>query len=72
MDKVIILSAVSIVVYIIGGLAVFSGIGLIFFMKTKNLWGLGEGAPLGYLLFCVGLALSGIGVLSMRILRNRH
>ncbi len=72
MDKVIILSAVSIVIYIIGGLAVFSGVGLIVFMKSKNLWGMGEGVALGYLLFCVGLALSGLGVLSMRILRNRH
>lgn len=70
-DKELILSIVSIVVYIIGGVATFSGAGLILLMKGKDLWGWGEGHTIGYLLVCVGLALSILGVLLMRILRNR-
>ncbi|SDZ75030.1 hypothetical protein SAMN05660420_00114 [Desulfuromusa kysingii] len=57
--------------YICGGLLTFGGAGLIIFMKGKDLWGWGEGHALGYLFVCVGLVLSILGVLIMRILRNR-
>ncbi len=70
-DKDLILSVLAIGVYIIGGIATFAGIGLVLFMKGKDLWGWGEGHTFGYLLVCVGLILSILGVLVMRILRNR-
>ncbi len=57
--------------YISGGILTFGGVGLIVFMKEKDLWGLGEGHTLGYLFVCIGLLLSILGVLIMRILRNR-
>jgi hypothetical protein len=57
--------------YIIGGFLTFGGVALIVLMKGKDFWGLGEGHTLGYLFVCVGLLLSILGVLIMRILRNR-
>lgn len=58
-------------VYVIGGIATFAGIGMLFFMRERDLWGWGNGHSLGYFFVCVGLALSIAGVLVMRILRNR-
>ena len=58
--------------YIVGGILTFGGVALIVFMKGKDLWGWGEGHSLGYLFVCVGLLLSILGVLIMRILRNRY
>ncbi len=57
--------------YIVGGILTFGGVALIVFMKGKDFWGWGEGHTLGYLFVCVGLLLSILGVLIMRILRNR-
>ena len=65
------LGVVSLVVYIIGGLAAFGGLGLIAFMKGRDLWGWGDGRSIGYLFLCVGVCFSVIGVLLMRIFRNR-
>lgn len=70
-DNDIIFSILAIGIYIIGGIGTFAGIVLILFMKGKDLWGWGEGHTLGYLLICIGLILSILGVLIMRILRNR-
>lgn len=70
-DRELIISVLAIAVYIIGGIGTFIGAGLILLMKGKDLWGLGEGHTLGYLFVLVGLALTIIGVLIMRILRNR-
>ncbi|PLX92573.1 MAG: hypothetical protein C0621_09055 [Desulfuromonas sp.] len=66
-----VLAVVAMGVYIIGGLSTFSGLGLIWLMKGKDLFGLGDGRSIGYLLLCVGLALNILGVLLMRIFRNR-
>lgn len=71
MKRDLIFSVLAIFVYIVGGLATFAGVGLILLMKGKDLWGLGEGHTLGYLFVCVGLVLTILGVLVMRILRNR-
>lgn len=57
--------------YILGGILTFGGAGLIMFMKGKDIWGWGEGHTFGYLFVSIGLLLSILGVLIMRILRNR-
>ena len=58
-------------IYIFGGIGVFSGIWLIVFKRGVDLFGLGAGHTIGYLLLCVGAALSILGVILMRIFRNR-
>jgi hypothetical protein len=40
-------------------------------MTGQDLLGWGDGRSIGYLFLCVGLSLSIIGVLFMRIFRNR-
>ncbi len=57
--------------FIIGGLMTFTGLGLIAFMKYKDLMGIGEGRSIGILLVCIGLIASILGVLVMRIVNNR-
>lgn len=57
--------------YIIGGISAFSGIALVIFFKGHDLYGWGDGRGIGFLLLCVGLCLSVLGVLLMRIFRNR-
>lgn len=71
MQKDVWLALLALSIYVVGGLSTFAGIGLIVMMKARDLWGLGEGRSLGYLFLCVGLSLSILGVLLMRILRNR-
>jgi len=65
------LAVTAFAVYIIGGIGTFGGLVLIFMMKNKDLLGWGEGRAIGYLFLCVGLCLSILGVLLMRIFRNR-
>lgn len=61
----------AMLIYIIGGIGTFGGIGMIALLRGHNLWGWGDGRAIGYLFLCVGLSLSILGVLLMRILRNR-
>lgn len=65
------LAIVAFAVYIIGGIACFGGVALIVLMKGQNLLGWGDGRTIGYLFLCVGACLSVLGVLLMRIFRNR-
>lgn len=65
------LAVIAFAVYIIGGISIFGGLALIFLMKNRDLWGLGEGRSIGYLFLCVGICLSILGVLFMRLFRNR-
>jgi len=70
-DKGLLLGFAAMAVYIIGGAGTFTGLVLIFFLPGSDLFGLGDGRSIGYLLLCVGLVLSILGVLLMRIFRNR-
>lgn len=65
------LGIAALCIYIVGGIGIFSGIWLIVFRKGVDLLGLGHGHTIGYLLLCVGTALSILGVILMRIFRNR-
>ena len=65
------LAMIAFGVYILGGISCFGGILLIALMKGRNLWGWGDASTIGYLALCVGVSLSILGVLLMRIFRNR-
>lgn len=58
-------------IFILGGIFTFTGLGLIAFMKGRDLYGLGEGRSFGILLVFVGLIASILGVFVMRLVRNR-
>lgn len=62
----------ALAIYVIGGLGAFAGIAMIVLMPGVPLLHWGEGRAIGYLFLCVGLALTVLGVLLMRILRNRQ
>ena len=70
--KGIALGVTALVVYMIGGIAAFGGMGMVVFMKGKDLWGWGDGRSIGFLFLCTGLCISVLGVLLMRIFRNRR
>jgi len=70
-DLDLVLSICAFAFYIIGGLATFAGLGLVLLVGPDNLFGWGSGKAIGYLFICVGLCLSILGVLFMRIVRNR-
>lgn len=57
--------------YVIGGLLIMAGLIMIGIMGAQDLWGLGEARGMGYLAFFIGIILSIVGVLIMRIMRNR-
>lgn len=65
------LALIAFAAYIAGGVSCFGGVGLILLMGGRDLLGWGEGRSIGYLFLCVGLCLSVLGVLLMRIFRNR-
>ena len=65
------LALVAFAIYILGGIGTFGGLALIAFMNGKDLFGLGDGRSIGYLFLCVGMVFSVLGVLFMRVFRNR-
>jgi hypothetical protein len=69
--KGIALGIVALVLYLVGGVATFGGIGLAAFMKGRDFLGWGDGRSIGWLFLCSGMCLSILGVLLMRIFRNR-
>jgi hypothetical protein len=66
-----VLAITALVIYVIGGVATFGGLGLVVLMKGRDLLGMGDGRSIGLVFLCVGLCLSIFGVLLMRIFRNR-
>jgi hypothetical protein len=64
-------AVIALSIFIMGGVATFSGLALIAFMKNKDLFGWGEGRSIGILFVCVGLLSSILGVFIMRLVRNR-
>lgn len=70
-DLSLIFSIIAFILYIIGGLSIFSGFYMVLILKTQNLFGLGTAETMGYLFLCVGACLSIAGVLTLRIIRNR-
>jgi hypothetical protein len=65
------LAIAALAIYLAGGAATFLGIALAAFMIGRDLMGLGDGRSIGWLFLCFGVCLSILGVLIMRIVRNR-
>ena len=57
--------------YVIGGLMIMGGLVMIGILGAQDLWGWGEARSVGYMAFGLGIILSVMGVLIMRIMRNR-
>ena len=58
--------------YVFGGLLIMAGLVMIGVLGAQDLWGWGEARGIGYMAFGVGIVLSVLGVLLMRIMRNRN
>jgi len=58
--------------YVFGGLLIMAGLVMIGALGSQDLWGWGEARGIGYMAFGVGIVLSVLGVLIMRIMRNRN
>lgn len=70
-DISLILSITAFILYIVGGLGIFSGLFMVLILKSKDLFGWGTAETIGYLFLCVGGCLSVAGVLMLRVIRNR-
>jgi hypothetical protein len=57
--------------YVVGGLLIMAGLLAIGVLGAQDLWGWGEARGIGYMAFGLGIVLSVLGVLIMRIMRNR-
>jgi len=67
----LLLSLTAFGLYISGGFGIFGGMALILLMGNKDFFGWGEAKTIGYLLICIGLCFSVMGVLFLRLIRNR-
>ena len=65
-------AGLALLVYVFGGISVMVGLVLIGIIGERDLWGWGRADSIGYLFFGVGLCLTILGVLVMRIMRNRQ
>lgn len=65
------LAVAAFVVYILGGIGTFAGLGMILLMRGRDFFGLGDCSSIGYLFLCVGLSSSILGIVFMRIFKNR-
>ncbi len=64
-------AGLALILYVIGGLLIMAGLVMIGILGAQDLWGWGEARGIGYMAFGVGIVLSVMGVLIMRIMRNR-
>ena len=62
---------IALAVFVMGGISTFTGLGLLAFMRNRIIFGLGDGRSMGVSLTIIGLLGSILGVLLMRIYRNR-
>ena len=62
---------IALAVFVLGGISTFTGLGLLAFMRNRDLFGLGDGRSIGVSMVCMGLIGSVLGVLLMRLYRNR-
>ncbi|MHB8057180.1 MAG: hypothetical protein ACYDHC_04715 [Desulfuromonadaceae bacterium] len=65
------LSIAAFALYITGGFGIFGGIALVILMRGQDLFGWGDAKTIGYLLMCVGVCFSIMGVLFIRLVRNK-
>ncbi len=65
------LAGIALTMYITGGVLIMAGLVMIGIMGSQDVWGWGEARGIGYMAFAVGIILSVVGVLVMRIMRNR-
>lgn len=65
------LAGAALTVYVVGGIGVMAGLVLIGIVGERDLWGWGQANSIGYLCVGTGLCLTILGVLVMRIMRNR-
>jgi len=68
----LLLAGTALAVSVVGGIGVMAGLVLIGIVGERDLWGWGQANSIGYLCFGVGLCLTILGVLVMRIMRNRQ
>lgn len=61
----------AIFLFFIGGLGTFAGLALWAFFRNDMLFGFGTGEALGYLLISLGITGTLLGVVLMRVFRNR-
>ena len=61
----------SLVLYILGGISIFSVVALMVLMKGESYGNWGRMDSFGYVLLFAGLSLTILGVFLMRIIRNR-
>ena len=64
-------ASIALTMYVIGGVLIMGGLVMIGIMGAQDLWGWGEARGIGYMAFALGIILSVVGVLVMRIMRNR-
>ena len=65
-----VLAGFALTFYVVGGLLIMAGLIMIGVLGSQDLWGWGEARGIGYMAFGVGIVLSVLGVLVMRIMRN--
>ncbi len=71
-DKDMFLGISALGIYVLGGVVTFGAIAMIALLSGKDVAGLGDGRSIGYVVLCIGFFLSIMGVMVMRIFRNRH
>jgi hypothetical protein len=64
-------AVIALAVFVLGGISTFTGLGLLAFKRNSDLFGLGDGRSIGVSMVIMGLIGSILGVMLMRLYRNR-